>query len=459
MNETFTWRGTRVGNRGILVTRIFVALTGLTLSLIAHPVWAQDYKSLCNRAMSRAEAQKIFRTVGPAIRNPAGFGEAEDAVKNYFLKYYFMKMTCYKQPEALGQLGKLRENLFRQYIRGARNAESQRKITQLAYRASEVFAKDNYHPAVRYNATLIIGNLDSKYSSRNSPPVPLPEATNFLLDLMEEDSFEAKDGKLVAVHPSVKSGALVGLERHARYGVDPKYAERFTKVLTDFVAKQEREEEISKKVHHWMKCQALAALVQQAKAEPTPTMQQTLVKAMGDQEFSLEDRCYIAGLMQKANYENAQGIDGEATVLSLAKLSQDVMDKESELAKEFQQERLEGGGGGGGFAGGRLFGGRNVSDNTVKYGVRRLLSRLRAITEAGSSVSKGVAEDQQAKIAELLNLMQPIRQKCAESELNELSVAKLVVSAKPEIDRLVSSWTGGEAGGESEDNNDDFAIR
>lgn len=458
MNQTRNLHESRAYSRCVRWTGAGIpVLCGLILCVVAAPAWAQNYKTLCSRAMGRAEAQKIFRTVGPALRNPAGFGAAEEDVKNYFLKYYFMKMTCYKQPEALGEIAKKRENMFRQYIRGAKNPDSQRKLTEWAFRASLVFAKDNYHPAVRYNATLILANLDSKYATRNSPPEPLPAATKVLIDLVEKDSFKAKDGKTVAVHPSVKTAALVGLERHARYGVGAQEAERLTKVLTDFVAKKERPEEISKKVDHWMKCQALAALVQQAKAAPTAELQQILVQAINNKEFSLEDRCFIAGLMEKANYENAQGIEGTETLMSLAKLSQDVMQNEAELAEEFQKERLAGGAGNFG-GGGRLFRGAAATEDTVKYEIRRLLSHLRSITEGGTSVAKGISEEQQAKITELLDLMQPIRQKCAEKDPSELSIAKLVVAAKPQVDQLVNAWTGGDAD-DASDLDDDFALR
>ena len=438
-------------------------LIGMAFLCAVQPARAQRYKSLCAKALKKAEAQTLAATVRSAIRNPGGFGADEADVEKFFNQYYFLKLTC-MTPEDLGGLGKMREDLFKQYIVAARNPDSQRKLTEIALRPAQAFAKDNYHPSVRYNATLILGNLDAQYATRGKPPVPFPAATAVLLDLLEKDSFKSRDGKSVAVHPSVKSGALVGLERHARYGVDDRHSERFTKVLSEFVAKEDRPEEVSKKVFHWMKCQAMAAIVQQSKNQPTPQMQQMLEAFISNDKFSLDDRCYVASLMEQVKFSAAQEFDGMATLKALGKLSQDVMTAEDKLAKEYEEELLEAGGGGGGrgFRGGYGerggFGGSGESDGT-QYEGRRLLSRLRAIERAGVSVKEGASAEVQANITELLALMQPIRIEAAEDDPKELTLAQLVRAKKPEVDRLVNGWTGGGATEEPADLDDEFAVR
>ena len=66
-----------------------------------------------------------------------------------------------------------------------------------------------YHPAVRYNAVLIIGMLDKTYAAPGRPPVPLPEGFVKLHTILDA----AVKGKQVA--PFLVVGALVGLQRHA----------------------------------------------------------------------------------------------------------------------------------------------------------------------------------------------------------------------------------------------------
>lgn len=425
-------------------TRFCTALLcGLVILGVTQQAWAQRYKSLCDKMLPKAERQLLERKVRPAIRNAAPLGAAEEDVKKYFLRYYFVKLTCYKDPKLLGELGKMREDLFKQYIRAARNPATQQLLTQLAFRACKALAIDNYHPAVRYNATLILGNLDSQVATRGNPPKPLAEATEVLLDFLENDKVEGPGGKSLAVHPSVKSGALVGLERHARYGLDPRLVDRFTKSLTAFVNDESRHEEVSREVHHWMKCQAVAALAQRYKNEWNDEAQQLMLKYMNMEEFSLDDRCYVASLMEQIDYTKADGVDFEAAAKALGKLSQDVMAKEDELAEEFEEEMVEAGGGGGGGFRRSAFGRGPSLEETLGYELRRLLSRLRAIEKAGASLANGGSEATNAKIGELLDLMKPIRVEAAEDAPNTLKVAGLVRTAKPAVDRLVSSWGGG----------------
>jgi hypothetical protein len=75
-------------------------------------------------------------------------------------------------------------------------------------------AKGNYHPAVRYNAALILGQLDAQPGAK-----PLPAGTEAILAFLENDQFNN-----VPVPTAVQIAALVSLHRHARLGVDPPVA-------------------------------------------------------------------------------------------------------------------------------------------------------------------------------------------------------------------------------------------
>lgn len=436
------------GARGVRTLRnLFVAV--LALSTVA-PVWAQRYKTI--KAMPRREAQSLERNVRAAVQNPSGFGASAEDVKTYFTRYYFPIMTS-TDAANLGELGDRREDLFKRYLRNISNPSSQAELTKLCLGVSRVLAIENYHPAVRYNATLIIGNLDSRNAANGAPPVPLPDGTALLLDLLEKETMERK-GTQHAVHPVVKTGALVGLERHARYGIEARYADRLTKAMLAVINEEDRPEEIDEDVHVWKKCQAVAVLVQQFKASPNAQLQDTLNELIAGDKFDLDDRCYITKMMLLPAYDQAQDINAASTLQALSKITKDVLEAEAKEAKEFEDAMLDGTEGfSAGRGGGRLFGGGGFrgggnGEEALTFERRRLLSRLRAIQEGGDSVAKGLPEETKAKVTSLIEAMKTLRAETADDDTTDLRIVELVVTTKADVDRLIESWGGGDAAAE-----------
>ena len=203
---------------------------------------AQRFVSLTPR-LNAKQAKVLERIINQALKTPAAYQAAEKDIESYFMKYKFPTMTSYT-PEALGELGKEREKLIK-IIRGTSVKAAQDKLTALSLKAGISISRTNFHPAVRYNAALIVGLLDKEYSANNQPPTPLPEGTLALIELLEKDAFTNKQGKDTKVPASVKTAALVGLERHARFGISAEYTDRVTKAALAVIANTEPEEEIS----------------------------------------------------------------------------------------------------------------------------------------------------------------------------------------------------------------------
>ncbi len=99
----------------------FSALVVWATISVATPVWAQRYKTIAPRINER-QARSMRGTIDRAVKDRAGLGANADAVKEYFTKYYFPKMTG-TTPESLAELGDMRKNLFRWYIRATQNAD------------------------------------------------------------------------------------------------------------------------------------------------------------------------------------------------------------------------------------------------------------------------------------------------------------------------------------------------
>ena len=80
-------------------------------------------------------------------------------------------MTAYDPPEALGKLAALRDQLFTRYINTAKSQGARDHLNSKTLLAMGAIAKGAYHPAVRYNAALIVGQLEPTSGT------PLPPAT------------------------------------------------------------------------------------------------------------------------------------------------------------------------------------------------------------------------------------------------------------------------------------------
>lgn len=421
-----------------------LALLSLTIAAVAAPAWAQRYKTIEPRINERA-AKGMQVTVSRAIRNPAGLGADESAVNDYFMKYYFPRMTG-TTPEILGDLGDMRENLFRRFIRATPNADTQRTLTAWSLKVATALTEGNYHPAVRYNAALILGNLDQQIAvtgTNAKPPVPLPDATAVMLDLLEQDDFGG-----VEVHPSVKMGALVGLERHARFGIAPQHADRVTKAALDVIAQAVPPEDVTQDVHQWMKCQAASVLAWQHRQKPSAQTLTALNALISNEEFDLENRCYVAGLLKRMDFTQAADLDAPVAMTALFTISQDVLQAESKLARDYQQEMLGNPG-----INMRSFRSQRYSrdDDSPKFERRRLLSRLRSIYNAGNSLMDGLAEINKQQIQSLLDAMKPARLAAADKDATDLGIAEKVIQADRAVDQLTQNWNAGTAPSAADD--------
>ena len=77
------------------------------------------------------------------------------------------------EPDKLGEVGKLREDLFKTFLWKSTDPTLQHDLTGLAFgQMKKIVGAENppCHPAARYNAILVIGLLDDKYSPDGRQP-------------------------------------------------------------------------------------------------------------------------------------------------------------------------------------------------------------------------------------------------------------------------------------------------
>ena len=130
--------------------------------------------------LAKDEANRTKIATATALRSATGLGASEKDVDTYLKKVYFPQMTQYSDA-ALAELGPSRERIFKQLIPQAGNASTQQYLIDLTFNVARVLARDNFHPAVRYNAALMLGDLDQQLAAGANPPVPHAKATAELL--------------------------------------------------------------------------------------------------------------------------------------------------------------------------------------------------------------------------------------------------------------------------------------
>ncbi len=415
---------------------------------VARPAAAQNYRAL-KPQLELAQARALAGRVATILRDTNAPGAEETKVlDDYFLKYQFPAMTAYDPPETLGQLSTLREQLFTRYINTAKSQGARDHLNSKTLLAMGAIAKGSYHPAVRYNAALIVGQLEQ------TPGTPLPPATEVLISLLESDEF-AK----VPVPTALKVAAIIGLQRRMA-GLEPALAERVTKAATAIALRKETPDDASPAVYGWVRKNAAKLLTAQVAKGMTPEVHQTMVTLISDKSIDLDDRCNIAQLLKPDMYQTAEGLDLDAMTVALGDLAKQVLSVEAKDAKKYLDELFKGGvvlapGGGGGFGGrggemgmrggygGGFGGGMGMTmpeELGPTYERRRMIDRLLAIADGASAVAAGGSDESKAKLNELAVALRGVAVPAAEEKALIENIAPAVQDLSVDVSKLVATW-------------------
>jgi uncharacterized membrane protein YgcG len=429
----------------MFASRIRVVSFSLLVLALANIASAQQFI----QAPIKQGADKLKLAFEAAIRNPAGIGAAQEDVDNYLRGYFFPSMTQ-TRPDALAEIANLRERLFKQYIGQAGNAATQEYLVGQTFSFARGMARNNFHPAVRYNAALILGDLSSKVSD---PQVPLKQATEELLELVEQEQFNK-----IQVPESVKLGAVLGLERHARLGIDTTLADRLNKAMISAINSM-APEDVDPAVHDWLRSTAALTLANQYAKAPDREAQAAITSLIADSKANLDDRCLAAAGFERITFATGADIDGKASTDAMGKLTLDVITDAAKLAEEYQEAALSGAdfsggpGGGGGYGGGRGgyeggrggfgggFGGGDGSEDTgPKFEMRQLFNRLYNIAKGSGSLAKGLGDDDKARLEALVTELRPVVEVMENKDAVEIDVTEEVLKLQATLTDLVKSW-------------------
>jgi hypothetical protein len=181
---------------------------------------AKGYKYLApyvNPALKPLEAAKekakIFTAEQLVRRVISGQGALADSKPQfdfYYARMYFPEFTS-TTDEALKKLPVERQKLFANHLEDCASPTVHKYLVETIFTQMKDIVRDNYHPACRYNAMLIISGLNSvdaiTVGADKKTPEPLIEALPFILEeYTKADNSDA-----------IRMAALLGMVRHLEW--------------------------------------------------------------------------------------------------------------------------------------------------------------------------------------------------------------------------------------------------
>jgi hypothetical protein len=222
-------------------------------------------------------------------------------------------------------------------------------------------AAGNYHPAVRVNAMLAIGELNTV----EPPPkaVPLPEALTVLLDAVKSSNLS----------DAIRAAAMVGILRHAEAGIGDDDVRRSLTAAMLRVTAEDPPTGPAAPGREWILAQAVETLALLKSPGEDAAVYNALLKTAGESKLRLCTRCVAAESLGKLDYSGATGIDPMPAAATLAQFAIDACAYELGQTTDAGSEALR----------------------------RQLKQRLDAVLAALKAIATLAHEPQQPALAEL----------------------------------------------------------
>ena len=175
----------------------------------------------------------------------------------------------------------------------------------------------NYHPAVRFNAMLAIGELTQEPEGHTSPP-PLSDALKVLVAGVKNRDLP----------DCVRVAAMIGILRHVEAGIDDDDARKSVAGVMLNVSAGELKLK-NQRVQDWLLGQALTGLGLLGSVGDNQVAFQALVKAIGDPKCTLSVRSIATEALAQLDYSDAGGINVDNAAAMLARFAVAACDEET----------------------------------------------------------------------------------------------------------------------------------
>ncbi len=231
-------------------------------------------------------------------------------VENYFNGFEFRLLTQ-TAPEDLEKLPKLRFDLFKLYIQVCKHPANHQKLIDLTLAMMQQIVMNKFHPIVRYNAMIIIGELNEQEVLRVGAhplmPEPYSAALNFIVDRVEDAN----------TPDAIRVAALVGVIRHLEWEpyrapgnpIPPATRTTMINALIKLAEMKTPPAGRTPAGHNWLRRRAIEALGLAGVTTSLPNVVASVEKLLKDQTEPLQLRCGAALALGQMNVPPGLKVD------------------------------------------------------------------------------------------------------------------------------------------------------
>ncbi len=301
-----------LGNERVwsLVGVICVALLLVSQAQAQEPAADAEYKSLpiadqykdisedqaaANRSTYNEKRRALMNlrrekqsSVSDLLKGKSSSSNAND-MQQWFSGYIIPQMTQ-TDDASLRDLGKNRKAFFRYYLPKEASGQLRNQVIQQVVPAMQEIAKENYHPACRINAVVVLSQLNSREGNRGAQQLPVPYAPmlNWLSEVVAGDTYP----------DYLKAPALAGIERHAAVRgpfTNQALSEQEVATLGDEMVKvlkmnPETVEDVDPDLVQWMQRRAVRTLGMMGKAGENGKYAKAIRDTMTNEDVDMKTR-------------------------------------------------------------------------------------------------------------------------------------------------------------------------
>jgi hypothetical protein len=244
----------------------------------------------------------------------------EKAFDVYHTTYAFARWT---QPENYASITEYRRELRSEFATGRSGAAYDRLVSLTMDFMSKVVNDPGYHPAVRVNAMLAIGELDVSIPAPGSRdlPQPLPAALDFILAVL-------KDPNQI---DAVRIAALQGLVRHASLPMANAQTrdQQVIPLLVQLASTKDPPPGRTKPGHAWMRALAIEALGTLRLPGANGQNVKLLVSIVGETDAPLSTRLAAVRALGRIDYKGLTAVKPDEVVVPVAQFLHDATTAEA----------------------------------------------------------------------------------------------------------------------------------
>jgi hypothetical protein len=297
----------------------------------AQPQYKEARAHATYKTWGNVKTANERKAIDDMLRGAASFDEA--AFTDFFVKIVFPQFTLKDNIYGTKTVNKLKNTVcalpdmrrdFRQLFMGREHTSQQArtKLNELTLKWMGLIASDNFHPLARYNAMLLIADLDRE-PGLDTPYAPaLVEMVKALVNPASPDA--------------VRVAALVGIHRHAQAGVEARYEQPLAAKLVELIRVKTPPNGRTRQGHDWMRRQALDALtaINARKQTQDASFIELLDAILQEEDATLELRAAAVESLLAVKFTAPQKFDPARMASSIARIAVDAYHGELEASDQ-----------------------------------------------------------------------------------------------------------------------------